>query len=1039
MSNDAPAPPPVPASESPPPSVPPGEPAQEELDDYEPLTPELVEEEAIRGDFVLRWAVVLLALLLGSTRIGESPTLVHVKTGQYLADHGLLPPANDVFSYTATERPWTNLSWGFDLLSAGIHKLGGFAGLSVAKALLAAITFFLIIGVSRPGMPTWWGSVCAVVALLACHLRLTAQPILITLLGMALVMWLVHHWQQPGARKQRLWLVAGVFLAWSNLDERAFLGLTLLVLYAVGESLAGALKMNSPLSVADRKQLWQVIGASVVAMVIHPFGYKSLLGAWQVYGVQYPALRDYIQGVYSGGQFEPSGTRLLIYFSMFTDNFWRGLELPFLAGLLMLLMAAVAFVLNWGRLELGHALVYLGCLVMAVLCIHELPLAAMVCAVLATLNGQAWYAGAVRQTYSIETSELLFSRGGRVITVLAFAAVAFFGGTGRLRDTSYPRTGFGIDQTLATSLEDLQKQLGGDQSFDHRPFNVLLAQGDQLIWVDEQVFADNRAAVYYAPDNGTNLLAIHQQTRDALRQPRDRSASGSRSGSRTSLWKSTFDEYKITHIVSRLLAESPAGPDYEALVALLQDERTWQWTSLGSAAAVLYRKDLRDPELKEYLAEHQLDFRKQAYRERAKELLRSREEWVRAPSVYQKYFWSRKREIPGPIQEALHLVRLASMEGFPRTYERSLGAICLLAVRKAQAGLDDNPDSPAGYLALGQAYQLLALLDARDARNNSRSPYSGTRYLQSVAAYNQALVADPDPQTERTIHNALSAMYQNARRLDLAIRHLEALETLMAAELGSENAGELERVTDRVTTLKNSLELFDNELATAPEGDAGIQQRVEMAVGQGCLLRALQELDKEQARMSGSLDAEKLRITLLMECGRAEEAWNAAERFAEPARREGINDWANIVALANLPKGGFIRAADLWKTDAEETSMNGVKMILATLPPRSSRSVWPLGATQSTYNAMYMLPEVVSGRQMDLALLYLEEGQLAQAEESFRAALHSFPETANRPLIAYYLYELTGTEEIDILPPSETIPALFAPDEGEEDENPVAG
>src|SRR6185369_9404755 len=90
----------------------------EGVPEYEPLTPELVEEEAIRGDFVLKWAVVLLAFLLGSTRIGETPTLVHVKSGQYMASHGLLPPRTDVFSYTANEHAWVNLSWGFDLLAA---------------------------------------------------------------------------------------------------------------------------------------------------------------------------------------------------------------------------------------------------------------------------------------------------------------------------------------------------------------------------------------------------------------------------------------------------------------------------------------------------------------------------------------------------------------------------------------------------------------------------------------------------------------------------------------------------------------------------------------------------------------------------------------------------------------------------------------------------------------------------------------------------------------------------------------------------------
>ena len=46
----------------------------EDLPEYEPLTPELVKDEAIRGDFMLRWVIVLLAFLMASTRIAETPT-----------------------------------------------------------------------------------------------------------------------------------------------------------------------------------------------------------------------------------------------------------------------------------------------------------------------------------------------------------------------------------------------------------------------------------------------------------------------------------------------------------------------------------------------------------------------------------------------------------------------------------------------------------------------------------------------------------------------------------------------------------------------------------------------------------------------------------------------------------------------------------------------------------------------------------------------------------------------------------------------------
>ena len=49
----------------------------EGLPEYEPLTPEMVEDEAVRGDFVMKWAVILLAVLFGCTLVVETSTLVH--------------------------------------------------------------------------------------------------------------------------------------------------------------------------------------------------------------------------------------------------------------------------------------------------------------------------------------------------------------------------------------------------------------------------------------------------------------------------------------------------------------------------------------------------------------------------------------------------------------------------------------------------------------------------------------------------------------------------------------------------------------------------------------------------------------------------------------------------------------------------------------------------------------------------------------------------------------------------------------------------
>ncbi|HVJ69326.1 MAG TPA: hypothetical protein VM510_15175, partial [Caulifigura sp.] len=101
---------------------PPEKPAEDELPEWEPLTPELVEDEAIRGDAMLRNAVLLLAVLLGWTQIADTALLVRIKSGEYMAGHGLLPPRTDPFAITTEGRPWINLGWLSDLALFGLER-----------------------------------------------------------------------------------------------------------------------------------------------------------------------------------------------------------------------------------------------------------------------------------------------------------------------------------------------------------------------------------------------------------------------------------------------------------------------------------------------------------------------------------------------------------------------------------------------------------------------------------------------------------------------------------------------------------------------------------------------------------------------------------------------------------------------------------------------------------------------------------------------------------------------------------------------------
>ena len=233
------------------------------------LTPELVEEEAIRGDIVLRGAVVLLATLFGWTHLTSSATLTQIRTGQELATHGLLPPRTDTFfSYTASDRPWINLSWLGDLWLAALHAVGGPAALSVFSGLAAGIAFWLIGRTSLERAPTWWGSLCAGLAVVAVFPLLTAGPTLITVVGLAVTMSLLQRGSEH-ATSRAWWGIAATMLLWSNLDPRAYLGLVLIALYLAGRFLI-------PSESTSEQPTVRPLLAALVAGLCNPFPLEVL-------------------------------------------------------------------------------------------------------------------------------------------------------------------------------------------------------------------------------------------------------------------------------------------------------------------------------------------------------------------------------------------------------------------------------------------------------------------------------------------------------------------------------------------------------------------------------------------------------------------------------------------------------------------------------------------------------------------------------------------------------------------------------------------
>jgi tetratricopeptide (TPR) repeat protein len=993
-------------------------PPPDEFDDYEELTPELVEDEAIRGDFVLRWSVVLMAVLFGAMRIAESATLVHVASGQYLWSHGVLPPANDYLSHSASDRRWDNPAWGFDLLAAALVGLGGYGALTLLKMLLAGATFWRVTHTARDDLRTWWHAWCAALALVVCQPHLTALSTLWTLPGIALVLaWLYEpRIRLEGRASSPVWLIP-LFVVWSNLDSRMWLGWLALLLAWIASTLSrepvGEESDSRRTSRASR-ELAKALGLSIVAGLVNPFGWRVLAAPFRLYGWDYVAYRDYLSGGAHAGS-------VLQYFPITDPGFWNWREpATWSTGLLWVSLVAV-LVLHRRHARALDWFLAIGFTVIGCAALREMPVAALVWAVVAGVVGQEWHRANCRQDYTVDFRELLFSRGGRAVTVLAFTALAFFGATGRLTESFPSVLGFGLEAQLAAGVESHKTALS--KCPDDHPFNTRAVQGDILIAVGGKPFLDSRLPLFHGTGRD-NLVKLHTMVRESLRPQEEGDA-----GAADSTWKTVLDKYGVQAVMPRLAgATGLSAPDYSQLVALLGREDEWALTHLGPVAAVFVRRNTGDPTVDKFTAENAVDLALLAYRSPPPaQPATPRDAWATAPGFYDRYVWKRYHPIPDDVLEALHLVRLASDPGLPRSLGRFRHALVLLTVRKLQAGLTRDPSLAAGWDSLGTAYRLLMNWEGSIVPRNLGPAPAGLRYYQAVGAFGQALVADP--RGEVALANLLQ-LYQFAGRLELAVDAAERIEALLRAK-GGRTAEERQALREqraemlslRVRIRKQVDSARDDLKQFSAENPKPLDQ-IQRAIGLGLYRTALELMEANRAEWQANLTFRLTYAVMLLEAGRASEASDELRQLEIPARQSGIDNWREPSLVALTLQGDYERAISILAEGREQSRQGMIGGLLASLPPRGGGErgrLWPLDALSTAYLAL------VDGYELDLenrnlaGVLLLEAGRNAEAAAMFKEVAWGDGRFEGRGLANFLLRMTTGIN-------SEEVPLLFEPE-----------
>jgi hypothetical protein len=268
--------------------------------------------------------------------------------------------------------PWVEHAWLTDGLLALIHQGMGAAGLVGVILFFGTVTAAAFIVASVPSQAPWTARLAAAAAALwVARPFLGARTQLVTLLGVALVLWIWHRSRGEDAR--RFWLLPLLFLLWANLHGGFTAGLFLLVVILVLSAAMRVATARRPavmLRVVEPVPAWPlirklalVIGLSAAVTLLNPYGWRlhqeilqslsdrvmlETLHEWQPLSLETHAGRLY--AVYLAGlgaamalwyrRIEPVRWTLLTVFLALSIRHWRNIpfflivSLPLLAELL---------------------------------------------------------------------------------------------------------------------------------------------------------------------------------------------------------------------------------------------------------------------------------------------------------------------------------------------------------------------------------------------------------------------------------------------------------------------------------------------------------------------------------------------------------------------------------------------------------------------------------------------------------------------------------------------------------------------------------
>ena len=238
-----------------------------------------------------RTAVAVLFLLLFGVSLRvpvDTDTWWHLRVGQTILTQGFV--TTDTLSHTMAGQPWTNHSWGAQVVMTTFWQ-AGLAGLAVYTALLATGGMAFVFLACRGN--TYLRAFAVVLGAATAAVFWSARPQMFSFFFSAVAVWLLLGEVRQSGR--RIWLYPVMMAVWGNLHAGFSIGFILLALVIAGEAL-GNVFAHGPRDGLNWRGVGRLIVVGLVslaALLINPRGAELLLVPFQTLGIG--ALQNFIQ------------------------------------------------------------------------------------------------------------------------------------------------------------------------------------------------------------------------------------------------------------------------------------------------------------------------------------------------------------------------------------------------------------------------------------------------------------------------------------------------------------------------------------------------------------------------------------------------------------------------------------------------------------------------------------------------------------------------------------------------------------------------